>query len=95
MENMMLTAKLLWRNGLSAVLFKVCWNSWRVSIDFEYGKVNLSVCCFFRAPPLIFGIKMLALVSSIQMNIDSIDMLISDLTRGQKVTDFDQRLKSS
>jgi len=30
MENMMLTAKILWRNGPSGVLFKVCWNSWRV-----------------------------------------------------------------
>jgi len=29
------------------------------------------------------------------INIDSIDLLISDLTRGQKVTDFDPRLKSS
>jgi len=34
-------------------------------------------------------------VSSIQINIDSIDMLISDLTRGQKVTDFDPKLKFS
>jgi len=29
------------------------------------------------------------------MNIDLINMLISDLTRGQKVTDFDQRLTSN
>jgi len=59
-----------------------------------YGKVNLSVCCYFGARPLKFGIKMLVLVSSIHINIDSIDILISDLTRGQKVTDFDPRLKS-
>jgi len=31
MENMMLTAKILWRNGSSGVLFQVRWNSWRVS----------------------------------------------------------------
>jgi len=60
-----------------------------------YGKVNLSLCCCFGARPLKFDIKMLDLVSSIQINIDSIDMLISGLTRGQKVTDFDPRLKSS
>jgi len=60
-----------------------------------YGKVNISVCCCFGARPLKFGIKMLDLVSYIQINIDSIDMLISDLTGGQKVTDFDPRLKSS
>jgi len=42
-----------------------------------YGIVNLSVCCCFGGRPLKFGIKMLALVSSIQINIDSIDMLIS------------------
>ena len=59
------------------------------------GIVNLSVCCCFGARPLKFGIKMLDLVSSIQINIDSIDMVISDLTRGQKVNDFLPRLKSS
>ena len=75
----------------TGVLFKVC----LASIYFVYGEVNLSVCCCFGARPLIFGIKMLILPSSIQMHIDSIDMLISDLTRGQKVNDFDLRLKSS
>jgi len=60
-----------------------------------YGIVNLSVCCCCGVRPLKFGIKMLDLASYIQINIDSIDTLISDLTRGQKVTDFDPRLKSS
>jgi len=72
MENMMLTAKILWRNGSSGVLFKVRWNSWRVSNFGVYGKVNLSVCCSFGTRPLKFGIEMLDLVSSIQINIDSI-----------------------
>jgi len=31
MQNMMLTAKILWRNRPSGVLYKVRWNSWRVS----------------------------------------------------------------
>jgi len=72
MENMMLTAKILWRNKPSGVLFKVRWNSWRVSNFWRYGIVNLSVCCCFGARPLKFGIRMLVLVSSIQINIDSI-----------------------
>ena len=62
---------------------------------FGYGIVNLSVCCCFGARPLKFGVKMLDLVSSIQININSIDMLISDFIRDQKVTDFDPKLKSS
>jgi len=64
-------------------------------IFWGYGIVNLSVCCCFRARPLKFGIKMLALMNSIHVNIDSIDMLISDCARGQKVTDFDAELKFS
>ena len=83
MENIMLTANILWRNGSSGVFFLKCPEILGQFQLLGYGKVNLSVCCCFGARPLKFGIEMLDLVGSNQLNIDSIDMLISDLTRGQ------------
>jgi len=71
MENMMLTAKILWRNGPSGVFFKVRWNSWRVS---NFGVWDSKSFCMLLlwSRPLKFRIKMLVLMSSIQVNMDSI-----------------------
>jgi len=56
MENMMLTAKILWRNGPSGVLLKCAEILGECQI-LGYGKVNLSVCCCFGARPLKFRIN--------------------------------------
>jgi len=96
MENMMLTAKILWRNGLSGVLFKVRWNSWQVS---NFGVWESKSFCMLllwsKTPQIWYQNVGFGELYPNKYTVDSIDMLISDLTRGQKVTDFDPRLKSS
>jgi len=76
------------------VCFLKRWNSWRVS---NFGVLESKYFCMLllgsKTPQIWY--QNVILVSSIQINIDSIDILISDLTRGQKVADFDPRLKSS
>jgi len=54
MENMMLTAKILWRNGPFGVLFKVCWNSWRVSNFGVWESKSFSMLLLWSKTPQIW-----------------------------------------